>query len=90
MSDLTREEMRDVQMRGADAQRLLNDPTLWDVLRHVRAQAAHATVYGPDARDRDQSRALCVAIDMLATELQSRIETALSVDGARQRARAFE
>ncbi len=83
-------ELRDVQMAAADAQRLLNDPTLWAVFRYIRGQALHATVYSQEERDRAQSRQLVVAIDLLATELQTRIETALNVAEAQRHARAFE
>ena len=84
------EELRDVQMAADDAQRLLNDPTLWGVFHVIRAKAMHAAVYGHDERDWSQSRALVVAIDLLATELRERIETAQNIAEAQRTARAFE
>ena len=90
MSEFVREDLREAQMQAADAQRLASDPTLWEVFKAIRAQALNAVVYGPDERDRAQSRALVVAIDMLATELQTRIDAVRNLAEVQRRAKAFE
>lgn len=90
MSDYSHDELRSIQMQAADARRLQNDPALWPCLRAIKAQATNAMTYGPDARDREQSRMLVVAIDMLSAELENRVQSAISLADARDRARAFE
>ena len=90
MSDLSREERHEILRRGSESHRLLQDRELMDVLTFIREGAVQTAVHGADAREREDARNLARAIDHLATEMRTRLDTALLQSQREQDGRKFE
>jgi hypothetical protein len=90
VSDLSREERYEIQRRGGEAHRLLQDRELMDMLGFIREGAVNTAVHGADPREREDARNLARAIDHLATEMRSRLDTALLQNQREQDGRKFE
>jgi hypothetical protein len=90
VSDLSREERYEIQRRGGEAHRLLQDRELMDMLGFIREGAVYTAVHGADPREREDARNLARAIDHLATEMRSRLDTALLQNQREQDGRKFE
>jgi len=90
VSDLSREERHEIQRRGSEAHRLLQDRELMDMLSFIREGAVTTAVHGTDAREREDARNLARAIDHLATEMRTRLDTALLQNQRETDARRFE
>ena len=56
VSDLSREERYEIQRRGSEAHRLLQDRELMDMLTFIRDGAVQTAVHGADAREREDAR----------------------------------
>ena len=90
MSDLSRDERYEIQRRGGEAHRLLQDRELMDLLTFIREGAVRTAVHGADAREREDARNLARAIDHLATEMKTRLDTALLQNQREADARRYE
>jgi hypothetical protein len=90
VSDLSREERFEIQRRGGEAHRLLQDRELMAVLQFIRDGAVTTAVHGPEPREREDARQLARAVDHLATELRTRLETALLTNQRDADARRYE
>ena len=87
---LSAEERYEVMRRGTEAHRLLQDRELMDLLAFIRAAAVQQAVHGPDVKEREDARHMARAVDFLATEMKTRLDTALYEQGREQNARRFE
>ena len=76
--------------RGSEAHRLLEDRELMGLLQFIREGAVTTAVHGADPREREDARNLARAIDHLATEMRTRLDTALLQSQREQDARRFE
>jgi hypothetical protein len=90
VSDLSREERYEIQRRGGEAHRLLQDRELMSILTFIREGAVQTAVHGTDVREREDARNLARAIDHLATEMRSRLDTALLTQQREADGRRFE
>lgn len=90
MSDLSREERFEIQRRGSEAHRLLQDRELMTLLTFIRDGAVQNAIHGADAREREDARQLARAIDHLATEMKTRLDTALLQNQRDADARRYE
>jgi hypothetical protein len=90
MSDLSREERFEIQRRGGEAHRLLQDRELMAILTFIRDGAVQTAVHGADAREREDARQLARAVDHLATEMRTRLDTALLQNQRDADARRYE
>ena len=90
MSDLSRDERYEIQRRGGEAHRLLQDRELMDVLQFIRDGAVQTALHGADVREREDARQLARAVDHLATEMKTRLDTALLQNQRDSDARRYE
>jgi hypothetical protein len=90
VSDLSREERYEIQRRGGEAHRLLQDTELMSILTFIRDGAVQTAVHGTDVREREDARNLARAIDHLATEMRTRLDTALLQGQREADGRRFE
>ncbi len=90
MSDLSRDERYEIQRRGGEAHRLLQDRELMSILTFIRDGAVQTAVHGADPREREDARQLARAVDHLATEMKTRLDTALLQNQREADARRYE
>jgi hypothetical protein len=90
VSDLSREERYEIQRRGGEAHRLLQDAELMSILTFIREGAVQTAVHGTDVREREDARNRARAIDHLATEMRTRLDTALLQGQREADGRRFE
>jgi hypothetical protein len=90
LSDLSRDERYEIQRRGGEAHRLLQDRELMSILTFIRDGAVHTAVHGADPREREDARQLARAVDHLATEMKTRLDTALLQNQREADARRYE
>ena len=90
MSDLSRDERYEIQRRGGEAHRLLQDRELMSILTFIRDGAVQTAVHGADPREREDARQLARAVDHLATEMRTRLDTALLQNQREADARRYE
>lgn len=85
-----RAEVYEIQRRSDAAYRLLRDPDLMELLTFIRDGAVQKALHGLDVRDREAGRHLALAIDHLATEMQSRLDTVELRRQREEQARRYE
>jgi hypothetical protein len=90
LSDLSRDERYEIQRRGGEAHRLLQDRELMSILTFIRDGAVQTAVHGADPREREDARQLARAVDHLATEMKTRLDTALLQNQREADARRYE
>lgn len=90
MSDFSPTERYELQRRGSEAHRLLQDRELMDLLQFIRDGAVVTAVHGNDPREREDARQLARAVDHLATEMKTRLDTALLQNQREADAKRYE
>ena len=83
-------EVNAINIEAGEAHRLLNDPSVWAVLRQLEQAAVFAALNDDDAATRETRRHEAAAMQRIRQNLHDRVQTAAMVAHVRASGKQFE
>jgi hypothetical protein len=87
---LSDQEVNALNIEAGEARRLLDDPSLWAVLRQIEQAAVYSALNDDDAATREVRRHEAAALQRIRQNLHDRVQTALLVAHVRAAGKQFE